>query len=747
MMDPTGEVGFFCNSSNMILFNIVDLFSGLSPQTSVTTPNPNTEKQTEVTSVSTTPVPLTTPPEISFTLEHKEYSKKLYSDQSGVIEQFRTEPKRSGIKYELVYETSEQNLGTIFDLDAETGVLRIKSTINAGKYPFSVKATSTKDSTKTSTAKVIINVLGAAVSNDNDKPKFLDAFMKKHVSESKVEVLLPEHPQTKCEYSLMNQKPGGDFFILNSVTGKLETNDKIDREAEMFQNQAQPHINIEVFIKCSSSVRKRRSVQDTRDLEHELERYQSSGMISLSQYKNPLEQFQARLVSNILGSRVDGSSVPEDKSTSSPSTPISEQKETSTKSPEPKEQHCYDVTKETTPCDSIIDDKIMYNTQVMKLLILIDDVNDNAPEFTEKEYFFGYPDKRLFNEIVPDNVGIVHATDKDAGVNAAVKYSIKDEQEVIIDHCTGTIFPHYAHFKYEKMTFQVTATDKDGKSDGLSKSVSVTLDILQGYHIMKMLVKRPLEQSNKDIITKMEDIFKFSVKVMKIDTAPSLEEISGSIELKTDGYDILEYYVIYAHKGQTFEDMNNVVREMKKNKELMDRILWTSVLAGSPFHYVQSKGLFSGFVVVMLILCIGSIAFYMTYIRTGKYYQCFNYFKKTDSTTPLERDEGSIGTSDYVVSFARMNHVNPTFDVMETENSKDFVPVTLRSFDTPSTQIINVDELAPAPPILVNSNSNSRRNSLGGEDNLGLSVGNDTRARRKSSVSFNEIVEQYHTVP
>ncbi|KAI5699539.1 hypothetical protein M8J75_004428 [Diaphorina citri] len=714
--------------------------------TSDSTPNsPTTVTGTPTTSVS--PSPSTVAPEVSFTLEKQEYLIKVYIDQKGVLEQFKTVPKVAGIQYEVVYNdaTTKTHLEQLLEIDPDTGVLRTKQTINPGDYTFSIKASlKLKDSTKTSTAKVNIKV-EATVCTKDDKPQFQYAFLKKHISENKQEIILTEATKTKCEYSL-NQKPQGDFFILNPTTGKLESNGKIDRESEIFHNQVQPHFNLEINIKCSSA-RKKRSVQTgDENLEVSLQKFQSDGIVSLTNYKNPFEQLQARLVRGILNFHSDDSKPNNEDNKSS--TPSSSEKpsEASTQVPVINEKHCYDVTKEPAQCDSIIEDNILYNTQFVKLLIVVDDVNDNPPEFSEKEYFFAYPGKKLFAEIVPENIGMIQATDKDTGLNAAIKYSVKNMPDVLVDPCTGTLYPHYANFKYQKLTFEITATDREGQPDGLSKTVPVTIDILEGYHIMKMLIKRTLTQSNKDILTKLEEYLKGTIKVLEVKTVPSMEEISGSIELDTKGYDILDYYVIYIHRGQTLLDMNEVTEELKKNKDLNDKILWSSVLASSPFHYVQSKSFVSSMVVIMLILCVGSLIFYIAYIRTGKYYRCFNYFKKTDSTTPLERDEGSIGTSDYVVSFARMHHVNPTFNVVETDGNKDFTPVTLKAYDTASTQIINVDELTPAPPILVNSNSNSRRNSVGGEDNLGLTVGNETRVRRKSTVSFNEIVEQYHTV-
>ncbi|KAL1455508.1 hypothetical protein WDU94_009598 [Cyamophila willieti] len=707
------------------------------PSPSPTVPVPPSSPATTVTPVSTPP-----PPPVQFKLEKEEYQIKFYSEQNGVLEQFQTEPKVVGIQYELEYTPDvKKQLEKLLSLDPTSGVLRTVQTLPPGEYKFSVKASYKQNSVTSKTAKVHVTVVGVTDCKENDNPHFRYALLKKYVIENKAEVIYEgENKKDHCEYNLLaNQIPPGDFLKLDRATGKLETNDKIDRENEHFRDQTQAHIKVEIFIKCSPA-RNKRSVENDK-LEETLKTFQNDGMISLSHYRNPFEELQARVVRGILNYHLGDSKAEDDKT--SPATPA-KQEETSTQTPNTDTHHCFDVSKEKTKCDSMIEDKILYNTQVMKLLIFIEDANDNAPEFVEKDYFFGYPDKRLAEEVVPDEIGKIQATDKDVGINAALKYSAKNVSEIIIDPCTGALYPHYAHFKYQTLTFQVTATDRDGNADGLSQNVNVTLDILQGYHVMKMLVKRSLTQNNKEIISKIEEHIKASVKILEVKTVPSLEDITGAIELNTEGYDILEYYIIYMHKDHNLLDMNHVRESMKQNEELKKKILWVSVLGSSPYNY-ESKSFVSTIVVIMLLLCMGSLVFYMTYIRTGKYYRCLNYFKKSNSTTPLEMDESSIGNSDYVVSFARMNHVNPTFNVVESDRDKDFTPVTLKAYDTSNNQIINVDELTPAPPILVNSNSNSRRNSTLSDDNLGLPVGNE-RQRRKSSVSFNEIVEQYHTV-
>lgn len=636
---------------------------------------------------------------ISFTLQLKEYNIKVYSDQSGVIEQIKTEPKLSDIKYELLNDQNDSNeLQNKLSIDAETGVLRLEQTINPGDYVTTVKASLVPENSSIM-AKVKLKVLGV-VCDEKHEPLFLNAFLKMHITENKADVILPETPISNCKYLLTNQQPSGDFFNLNSVTGKLESKDTIDRESEIFRHQVQAHISLEISINCSST---------------------------------------NQLPVNTPNQQSNDSHVQKDKNQTT--TPTYDQKLS-----KKYEHHCFDASEKNTLCDSIIEDKITYNTHIMKLLIIIDDANDNNPEFSEAIYFFGYPDKTLVNKILPNSLGSVHAIDKDVGLNAAIKYSVENTSQIIIDSCTGVVYPNPAQFKYEKMTFKVTATDRAGEPDGLSKSVFAQLEILQGVHIMKMLVKRSLEESKEDIIINMQKYLNLSVKVLKIDTVPPVEDTSESIELNNVGQDILEYYMVYAHKDQTLVTMNMVAQELKKSKELSERILWTSVSIDLPAKSVHHKSFFTFIVVVTLLLSIGGMVFYMLFIRTGNYAKCFNWFKKSDSTKGFESNEGSIITSDYVVSLSRMQQMNPTFNYLETDTCEDLTPDTPREYRKASTQINAMDELCLTPTILVTPNS--RRNSYGGEENLGLSSSgmDNNRGRRKSTVSFNEIVEQFHTV-
>ena len=71
-----------------------------------------------------------------------------------------------------------------------------------------------------------------------------------------------------------------------------------------------------------------------------------------------------------------------------------------------------------------------------ELLVIVGDVNDNAPLFTKKHYPFVVPENSFHVTLV----GKVSATDDDLGINRKIRYSLEDPADVFtIDAISGVI--------------------------------------------------------------------------------------------------------------------------------------------------------------------------------------------------------------------------------------------------------------------------------------------------------------------
>ena len=67
--------------------------------------------------------------------------------------------------------------------------------------------------------------------------------------------------------------------------------------------------------------------------------------------------------------------------------------------------------------------------------ITLEDVNDNRPIFSEKEYTVSFPENTSVNTVI----ATVKATDKDAGSNGIIHYQKLNMLEFRIDTTTGEI--------------------------------------------------------------------------------------------------------------------------------------------------------------------------------------------------------------------------------------------------------------------------------------------------------------------
>ncbi|XP_061384325.1 cadherin-99C [Danaus plexippus] len=105
--------------------------------------------------------------------------------------------------------------------------------------------------------------------------------------------------------------------------------------------------------------------------------------------------------------------------------------------------------------------------------IKVTDINDNNPKFDEDSYLF-----KIKEGVANAEVGQVHATDLDEGVNAMITYSIPSHLPFAIDNSTGVIST-VTELDYEdtkEYAFVVTATD--GAMDKRLGTASVSVLVL-----------------------------------------------------------------------------------------------------------------------------------------------------------------------------------------------------------------------------------------------------------------------------
>lgn len=117
-------------------------------------------------------------------------------------------------------------------------------------------------------------------------------------------------------------------------------------------------------------------------------------------------------------------------------------------------------------------DSLPHAPRLTQLTVIIADVNDNAPAFVVPlvdGIVYGYPERAVAEHIMPEHLLRVHAIDRDAGLNAIVRYSVDANDHFQIHGETGALTPTRQAFAdgSDQITLVVRATDRDGGSDGL----------------------------------------------------------------------------------------------------------------------------------------------------------------------------------------------------------------------------------------------------------------------------------------
>ncbi|XP_055610792.1 protocadherin gamma-A4-like [Uranotaenia lowii] len=129
---------------------------------------------------------------------------------------------------------------------------------------------------------------------------------------------------------------------------------------------------------------------------------------------------------------------------------------------------------------------IPYSEDTTYLQIIVEDINDNKPIFTfpKAEQVFAFPVPRLAERLLLSNLLRVSAYDKDAGLNALIRYSLSSNDHFLIDPRTGIIRPLPDALNDEAgIDLEVHATDRNGSTDGLTTNLSIRIEPALHYQL------------------------------------------------------------------------------------------------------------------------------------------------------------------------------------------------------------------------------------------------------------------------
>ncbi|TGZ44691.1 hypothetical protein CRM22_011201 [Opisthorchis felineus] len=114
------------------------------------------------------------------------------------------------------------------------------------------------------------------------------------------------------------------------------------------------------------------------------------------------------------------------------------------------------------------------HTATMTATLMVRDVNDHPPVFSQSVYHVAVRENNLLGEKIIQ----VKATDADEGDNAKISYSLLDRANFKVDSLTGWITANVIFDRETRDSYQVTVVANDHGKERLSSSVLLNLTIL-----------------------------------------------------------------------------------------------------------------------------------------------------------------------------------------------------------------------------------------------------------------------------
>lgn len=167
---------------------------------------------------------------------------------------------------------------------------------------------------------------------------------------------------------------------------------------------------------------------------------------------------------------------------------------------------------------------IPYSPNIMWLYIKIIDINDNPPEFKlyETPIYLGYPAGNAVLDIYPEYLTKIEAFDKDTGLNAEIKYSMRENLYFDIESKTGKIYPKGGNVlkEGEQSELIVLATDQNG--EGLMSGTLILVKALTADHYSLITVTSNSTKSKKELEWELRQETGFNIKILKMSYVPQV---------------------------------------------------------------------------------------------------------------------------------------------------------------------------------------------------------------------------------
>uniref|UniRef100_A0A1A9WTK8 Cadherin domain-containing protein n=1 Tax=Glossina brevipalpis TaxID=37001 RepID=A0A1A9WTK8_9MUSC len=161
--------------------------------------------------------------------------------------------------------------------------------------------------------------------------------------------------------------------------------------------------------------------------------------------------------------------------------------------------------------------EIPYSSSLMWLYLIIDDINDNTPEFQgiENDLLLAYPVADMPSFIYPECIIHLNATDKDIDLNAQIIYKMRDNPFFDIENKTGQIYPLVNGLKEGESTeLLIQAIDRNGQ--GLKKELRLSIKALSESFYILVTLRENVKKSINEITENLNNITDLRIQVIKL---------------------------------------------------------------------------------------------------------------------------------------------------------------------------------------------------------------------------------------
>uniref|UniRef100_A0A1I8P0B1 Cadherin domain-containing protein n=1 Tax=Stomoxys calcitrans TaxID=35570 RepID=A0A1I8P0B1_STOCA len=209
--------------------------------------------------------------------------------------------------------------------------------------------------------------------------------------------------------------------------------------------------------------------------------------------------------------------------------------------------------------DRVYMQDIIYSPDTMWLHLIIDDINDNAPQFKLKYTldYFGYPAGKANVDIYPEYLMQVETKDLDLGINAKIRYSMRNNAYFDIEPETGKIYPKGMVLQAQQQTeLIVLATDRNG--EGLISGTVIIVKGLAPDFYSLITLKENSSKSLEEITQELRETTGYAVKVIKMSYVPQVQTRSS----RSDQAQLVCKAWIYAFRDQQLVECKELQKKL-----------------------------------------------------------------------------------------------------------------------------------------------------------------------------------------